>query len=76
MDEMIEYLGTMTLAMIAVPMALGLAWISLRCVFDMMPAASRARAAAGVPLRRRGMLSVLIGGRSVLRGAQLAARRS
>jgi hypothetical protein len=74
MDEMIQYAGAMTLGAISAPLALGLAWISLRCVFDMMPAVSRVRATTSVRLRRR-VLAVVPGGRSVLRGAQLAARR-
>jgi hypothetical protein len=74
MDGMIQYLGAMTLGTVSVPMALGLAWISLRCVFDMMPAVNRVRATAGVPLRQRRLLPVVLGGRSVPRGAQLAAR--
>jgi hypothetical protein len=75
MDEMIQYLGAMTLGTVSVPIALGLAWISLRCVFDRMPAVNRVRATAAGPQRHRRLLPVLLGGRSVLRGTQLAARR-
>jgi hypothetical protein len=73
MDGMIEYLGAMTLGAISVPLALWLAWISLRCVFDMMPAASGVQARVAGPVRRRATAFTL-GGRTVLRGAPITAR--
>lgn len=53
MDEIIQYLGAMTLGTLSLPMALGLGWLSLRLVFDWMPAANRAprRIHVAVPAR-------------------------
>jgi len=56
MDDMIRYLGVLTLGSFSVPLALGLAWFSLRCVFGLMPTAqhihARPSSAAGAGARR------------------------
>jgi hypothetical protein len=37
MEDMIRYLGVMTLGTFSIPLALGLGWLTLRGIFDLMP---------------------------------------
>ncbi len=71
MGELIQYAGALTLGTLSVPLALGLSWIALRCIFDLMPAANRApaRSAASAPPKQD--WHALFGGH----GAHLPARR-
>jgi hypothetical protein len=48
MDDMIRYIGAMTLGTFSIPLALALGWLTLRGIFDLLPSVKHAHAAATV----------------------------
>jgi hypothetical protein len=44
MDDVIRYIGVMTLGTFSIPLAIGLGWLTLRGIFDLMPGVKHAHA--------------------------------